>query len=154
MQIVDFVRSVLIVSLQKFLNIGQEIREVCSFLLFFLSLVYTFGLCDIFDLCHFLLLLKTVPLDDLSNSANGRKIEVIDVCVMSNANERLMNVGIGETLDLTIRAVGLFQFFIQELDIVIEKNSRYHCQGNVSLNVLVSLIVAVHADIGQEVDIA
>ena len=73
---------------------------------------------------------------------------------MGNANERLMDVGIGETLDLTLGTIGLFQFFIQELDIVIEENSRYHCQGNIGLNVLVGLIVAVHADIGQEVDVA
>jgi len=153
LQIVDLVGSVLIVSLQKFLNIGQEVREVCSFLLFFLTLVDTFSLCDIFHLSHFLLFLKTVPLDDLSNSANGRKIEVIDICVMGNANERLMDVGIGETLDLSLQAIGLFQIFIQDLDIVIEKNGRYHCQGNIGLDVLVGLIVAVHADIGQEVDV-
>jgi len=123
LQIVDHVGGVLIVSLQKFLNIGQEIREVGALLFLFLTLVHTLCLGDVLKLCHLLFLLETIPLDDLSDPANGRKVKVIDICVMGDANERLMDVGIRETLDLTLRTIGLFQFLVQDLDVAVEKNS-------------------------------
>lgn len=65
-----------------------------------------------------------------------------------------MDVGIGEALHFLLGVIGQSQLLIQGLDIGVEEDSGDDCQGYVSLDVLVCLVIAVHANISEQVDVA
>jgi hypothetical protein len=76
--------------------------------------------------------------------------------MMGDPNERFVDVGVRESLYFPLRfaRIRLLQLFIQRLDIVVEEDSRYHCQRQVDLYVFVGLVVAVHADVSQQIYVA
>lgn len=73
---------------------------------------------------------------------------------MGDADERLVDVGVRESLYFFLGVVGLLEYFVEGFDVVVEEDGRYYCQRNVGLYILVGLVVAIHADISQQVDVA
>lgn len=73
---------------------------------------------------------------------------------MGDADERLVDVGVREPLYFFLGVVGLLEYFVEGFDVVVEEDGGYYCQRNVGLYVLVCLVVAIHADISQQVDVA
>ena len=72
---------------------------------------------------------------------------------MGDADERFVDVGVREPLYFFLGVVGLLEYFVQGFDVVVEEDGGYYCQRNVGLDVLVGLVVAIHADISQQVDV-
>ena len=73
---------------------------------------------------------------------------------MGDADEGLVDVGVGEPLDLSFGVVGLLEHLVEGLDVVVEEDGGDDCERDVGLHVLVGLVVAVHADVGEQVDVA
>lgn len=73
--------------------------------------------------------------------------------MVGDADERLVDVGVREPLYFFLGVVGLLEYFVEGFDVVVEEDGGYYCQRNVGLYVLVCLVVAIHADISQQVDV-
>jgi hypothetical protein len=145
LKIIDFLAAVI----QEALDIHQKIFKVVLFLFFFLTFVHSFSFGDVFNFTELSFIVEFVPFHNLSDSANGRELEVIDVSVMPDSDERFMNVGVGESTNIFL----FFEFLVQDKNFRVYQDSGDHSEWHVVFNVFDCLIVAIHANISKQVDI-
>lgn len=153
LEVVDQVARIFVVGLQEVFDVDEQVFKVGLLLFLLLTLVDTLCFSDVLYLSGLLLLIEAIPFDNLPNSADRREIEVVDICMMRNPNKRLMDISIGEAFHLLLRIIGQFQFLIENFDLIVKQNGRNHSQRNIGLDIFIGLVIAIHADIGQEVDV-
>ena len=73
---------------------------------------------------------------------------------MGNADERFVDVGVGEPLYFSLGIIGLLEHFVEGFNVVVEEDGGYDGQRNIGLHVFIGLVIAIHADISQQVDVA